>query len=211
MFLDIQGFYDSVVWSSVVESGLLLEFPPLVLELALQLYTGERLLSAENSVSPGIFPSVGLLQGCPVAPVVSKLALYAPLKELHAASLTHNIDQWLDDISADIVGATPAQTALKALKCFRTLRDSLASRNLTVSLEKTKFLCSDSATTKVLERMRSDNDPGVTLLAKDVQCLRADTSVCCGGRRNVAKPEHIVSPRYCSRKKDFPICRPATL
>ena len=168
MFLDIQGFYDSVVWSSVVESGLLLEFPPLVLELALQLYTGERLLSAENSVSPGIFPSVGLLQGCPVAPVVSKLALYAPLKELHAASLTHNIDQWLDDISADIVGATPAQTALKALKCFRTLRDSLASRNLTVSLEKTKFLCSDSATTKVLERMRSDNDPGVTLLAKDL-------------------------------------------
>ena len=31
------------------------------------------------------------------------------------------------------------------------------------------------------------------------------------GRRNVAKPEHIVSPRYCSRNKDFPICRPATL
>ena len=63
MFLDIQGFYDSVVWSSVVESGLLLEFPPLVLELALQLYTGERLLSAENSVSPGFsfrWPSAGV-------------------------------------------------------------------------------------------------------------------------------------------------------
>ena len=93
MFLDIKGFYDSVVWSSVVDTRILLEFPPLVLELALQLYGGERLLSAENSVSPGIFPSVGLLQGCPVAPVVSKLALFTPLKELHAESLTHNIDQ----------------------------------------------------------------------------------------------------------------------
>ena len=42
-----------------------LEFPPLLLELGLQIYGGPRLLSAENSVSPGIIPTVGLLQGCP--------------------------------------------------------------------------------------------------------------------------------------------------
>ena len=52
--------------------------PPLLLELGLQIYGGPRLLSAENSVSPGIIPTVGLLQGCPIAPAVSKLALHMP-------------------------------------------------------------------------------------------------------------------------------------
>ncbi|CAE7770088.1 unnamed protein product [Symbiodinium sp. CCMP2592] len=87
LFLDIKGFYDCVVWASVVDTGLLLQFPPLLLELSLQIYGGD----------------------------------------LQATGLTHNIDQWLDDISADVV-----------------------------SLEKTKFLCSDSATSQVLERLRSD-------------------------------------------------------
>ena len=52
MFLDIRGFYDAVVWSTVVDTGLLLHFPPLLLELELQIYGGPRFLSAENSVSP---------------------------------------------------------------------------------------------------------------------------------------------------------------
>ena len=136
MFLDIRGFYDSVSWHSVVQTGLALEFPPLLLELGLQIYGGPRLLSAENSVSPGIIPTVGLLQGCPIAPAVSKLALHMPLQQLHQSGLTHNIDQWLDDISTDVVGPTAASTAQKALKCFRMLRDSLAESNLQVSLEK---------------------------------------------------------------------------
>ncbi|CAE7298389.1 unnamed protein product, partial [Symbiodinium sp. CCMP2592] len=93
LFLDIKGFYDCVVWASVVDTGLLLQFPPLLLELSLQIYGGTRFVSAENSVSPGIVPTVGLLQGCPVAPVVSKLALFVPIRDLQATGLTHNIDQ----------------------------------------------------------------------------------------------------------------------
>ncbi|CAE7704677.1 unnamed protein product [Symbiodinium sp. CCMP2592] len=181
LFLDIKGFYDCVVWASVVDTGLLLQFPPLLLELSLQIYGGTRFVSAENSVSPGIIPTVGLLQGCPVAPVVSKLALFVPIRDLQATGLTHNIDQWLDDISADVVGSTASNTAHKALKTFRILRDSLAERNLQVSLEKTKFLCSDSATSQVLARLRSDQDPGITLLAKD---LGVDSNA--GRRRRLA-------------------------
>ena len=181
MFLDIRGFYDSVSWHSVVQTGLALEFPPLLLELGLQIYGGPRLLSAENSVSPGIIPTVGLLQGCPIAPAVSKLALHMPLQQLHQSGLTHNIDQWLDDISTDVVGPTAASTAQKALKCFRMLRDSLAESNLQVSLEKTKFLCSDSATSTALSKLRQDTDPGITLLAKD---LGVDSNA--GRRRRLA-------------------------
>ncbi|CAE7645093.1 unnamed protein product [Symbiodinium sp. CCMP2592] len=59
----VPGFYDCVVWASVVDTGLLLQFPPLLLELSLQIYGGD----------------------------------------LQATGLTHNIDQWLDDISADVV------------------------------------------------------------------------------------------------------------
>ena len=181
MFLDISGFYDSVMWASVVDTGLLLEFPPLLLELALQIYGGPRFLSAENSVSPGIFPTAGLLQACPLAPSISKLALFVPLQELQESRLAHHIDQWLDDISADVVGTTALNTAQKALKCFRLLCDPLAERNLSVSLEKTKFLCSDTATSKALSRLRTEEDPGITLLAKD---LGIDSNA--GRRRRLA-------------------------
>ena len=102
LFVDISGFYDSVLWDSVIEEGLRLSFPPMLLELALQIYSGYRFLAAEDSVSPGILPCAGLLQGCPPAPAISKLALYAPIKQIVDGRLAHHVDQWLDDISADI-------------------------------------------------------------------------------------------------------------
>ena len=103
IFCDISGFYDSVEWQSVIAEGLRLSFPPLLLELALQIYSGYRSLSAENSVAPGILPCSGLLQGV-FWPSISKLALFAPIKQIMEGQLAHHVDQWLDDISADITG-----------------------------------------------------------------------------------------------------------
>ena len=62
----------------------------------------------------------------PLAPAISKLALYAPVKQIVDGRLAHHVEQWLDDISADITGSSPHQVANRALQCYRTLRDSLA-------------------------------------------------------------------------------------
>ena len=75
-------------------------------------------------------------------------------------------------------GATPSHTAQKALRCFRILRN-LAARNLQVSLEKTKFFCLDSATSAVLAKLRADIDPGITILARDLELTVTQAVVAC--------------------------------
>ena len=78
IFIDISGFYDNVQWSDIARDGLELQYPPLILELCLQVYAGGRILQAEQVVSPTLYPRSGLLQGCPCAPSICKIALHQP-------------------------------------------------------------------------------------------------------------------------------------
>ena len=60
-------------------------------------------------------------------------------------------------------------------------KDFLALLHLQVSHSKTKFLCSDAATSKALRGLREDSDPSITDLAKD---LAIDSNA--GRRRRLA-------------------------
>ena len=106
--IDISGLYDNVQWPDLIQDGLALEYPPVWLELCLQVYAGGRLLCGEQVLSPILYPGSGLLQGCPLAPSICKIAMHFPLTALWERHLASHLDLWLDDISIDIEGQFPA-------------------------------------------------------------------------------------------------------
>ena len=75
-------------------------------------------LDGEGVTSPGIHPRRGLLQGCPLAPAMSKLTLNEPLRKLTSVSAVSHADLWLDDISVDCIHKSPLAAAEAGPKAF---------------------------------------------------------------------------------------------
>ncbi|CAE7233951.1 unnamed protein product [Symbiodinium natans] len=99
LFVDINGFYDSVSWQRLCEQGLRLSFPALALCLSLRLYQGGRTVVGESQPSPTIFPGL------------------------------HHCDVWLDDVSADSLHASPDIAAGAAYEAFRVLKVFMAMKH----------------------------------------------------------------------------------
>ena len=133
LFIDLQGFYDGIRWQRVLEQGLDQGFPAPLLALSLCIYQGPRCLNGESVLSPPIYPRRGLLQGCPLAPTLAKLALETPLQNTIRAQGVTNADLWLDDISIDAVHRSPAVAAGAALSIFRQIKQDLDAEGLEVS------------------------------------------------------------------------------
>ena len=136
LFIDLQGFYDGIRWQRVLEQGLDQGFPAALLALSLCIYQGPRCLNSESVLSPPIYPRRGLLQGCPLAPTLAKLALEHPLQNILRAQGVTNADLWLDDISIDAVHRSPAVAAGAALSIFRQIKQDLDAEGLEVSSRK---------------------------------------------------------------------------
>ena len=76
--MDIAGLYDSINLSELTQDAVALDFPPHLLELALQVYEGGRTIVGEDLAAPTLWPGRGLIQGCPLAPAISKLSMFFP-------------------------------------------------------------------------------------------------------------------------------------
>ena len=50
--MDIAGFYDSINLSELTQDAVALDFPPHLLELALQVYEGGRTIVGEDLAAP---------------------------------------------------------------------------------------------------------------------------------------------------------------
>ena len=102
VFIDLTTFYESVCIEELRESVRALGFPPLLLLNALRSYHGARVILSEQTISPPLFARRGLLAGCPLAPMLSKLALFGPCSAtLSGNPAVDNADIWIDDISID--------------------------------------------------------------------------------------------------------------
>ena len=75
---DLTCFYDTVQLDHLIEPARDLQYPPLHLKLALDLYTGPRLIQAEGIARQPKYYQNGILQGCPQAPAIAKLSLCGP-------------------------------------------------------------------------------------------------------------------------------------
>ena len=65
-------------------------------------FTGARVLQGDSQSSPPAYAQKGILAGCPVAPALSKVALFPVCKQVHQAGIAAVLDVWIDDISADV-------------------------------------------------------------------------------------------------------------
>ena len=139
-----------------------------LLNVAFQVYRGCRLLSAENRISPGAYAGQGILAGCPIAPALSKLALFDCCQRAHASQYTGTISVWLDDISGDVESKRPRETAARIYRFYTLLKAELGSTELLMSKEKSAFVCSDGETTKALRALLKPEDPKIVSVVKDL-------------------------------------------
>ena len=168
LFCDLEGFYDVVSHERLAQQGMLLGFPSLMLELAIQLYEGPRRLYGEGVASPSIWPKRGMLQGCPCAPTLAKLTTYKPLTAIMAKPGVSHADLWLDDISIDIAHQDAEIAASLGVDVYRTLKRLLHDEGLELNMGKTKFVVNNAKSRKALSAMCGPNMPEVADLVKDL-------------------------------------------
>ena len=168
LFVDLSTFYETISHHRLEQSALRLNFPMTLLNVAFQVYRGCRLLSAENRISPGAFTDQGILAGCPIAPALSKLALYDCCRRAHASQCTDTISVWLDDISGDAESKLPQETAARIYRFYTLLKEELGNAQLLMSRDKSAFVCSDGATSKALKALLKPEDPKIVSVVKDL-------------------------------------------
>ena len=162
LFLDLSTFYETISHQRLEQTAYELEYPAALLNIAVQIYRGARVLTADSGHSPATYSSRGVVAGCPIAPSLSKLALHSPCAEVFRSGLVSNLDTWIDDISADMVAKAPDKVAAKSVKVFRMLQASLGQEQLTLSYSKSAF------TQKRLQQLLRPGEPSVLGLVKDL-------------------------------------------
>lgn len=156
---DLSCFYDTVNLDHIIEPAAELNYPPVHLKLALDLYSLPRLLQAEGIAGNPTHYAKGILQGCPQAPAISKLVLYEPLQALGRLHPAVALQTWVDDVSFDVVGTDPDFVAREAVMAYRSLNKLLTEAGLKVNTDKTGFISSSKETAKALQLNLTDQGP----------------------------------------------------
>ena len=168
VYLDLTTFYETLAHSRLIASAQELAFPASLLNIAIQIYRGARIIDAEGSMSPVTFTSCGVIAGCPVAPALSKLALYRPCKAVVDTGLSAGLDTWIDDVSIDAEDADAQRVAQKIVALYRTISEELGNAELLISTSKSAFVCTDKRTQHRLKQLLRPGEPPVLHLVKDL-------------------------------------------
>ena len=177
LLIDLQNFYDAVQLEQLLDLWEPLAFPPAVMNMIYEVYTGPRLLQAEGVTSSAVHCERGMLAGCPAAPLVAKLMIAPVLQSFQAKHPKASVDVWVDDISMDFVGEDAHVVSKEALAGFDEIKQGLEQVGLQLSPSKTGFLTSTVEAKKSINLHRSELQPRAHDLLKD---LGLDSS---GGRR----------------------------
>ena len=168
LYLDLSTFYETLSHAKLIESALVLDFPASVLNIALQIYRGGRIIDAEGNMGPISFTDRGVIAGCPAAPALSKLALYKPLKTVQETGLCAGLDSWIDDVTIDAEDKDPQRAAQKIVSLYRTVSEELGHAELQISTSKSAFVCTDRQTQSRVQQLLREGEPPVLHLVKDL-------------------------------------------
>ncbi|CAE7384674.1 unnamed protein product, partial [Symbiodinium necroappetens] len=168
LYLDLSTFYETLSHAKLIESAKALAFPASVLNIAIQIYRGGRIMEAEGTMSPVSFTDRGVIAGCPAAPALSKLALYRPLKIVQDTGLTAGLDSWIDDVTIDAEAKDAQRVAQKIVALYRTVSAELGNAELQISTSKSAFVCTDRQTQHRVQQLLRTGEPPVLHLVKDL-------------------------------------------
>ena len=101
VLMDMSTFYDTIQLDRLQQEAIKLDYPPLLLELAMQLYTGPTAISAEQEFTPFFRVDRGIPAGCPQAPLLAKAVLAPALVPWKQEHKQIHLSSWVDDIGYD--------------------------------------------------------------------------------------------------------------
>ena len=168
VLLDLSNFYDRISLEKLAQRWLDSKYPATHAALAMQVYTGQRILEAEGEASSPIWTSNGILAGDPQAPLAAKVYLQRALKEFHKKYPQLHSDLWIDDFSFDVVDRNPHNAARVAIQAYAFIKQELEKDNLRVSEQKTGFIASNSTVKKILQEQLPDKGPKVHDVMRDL-------------------------------------------
>ena len=112
VLLDVKQFYECISYPDLMQSAEEMQFPPMLLNFALQAYTGRRVLIGEGMASSPVWAQQGILAGCPIAPVLAKIIMAPTFRQFKQQLEPLHCDVWVDDISVDLTADTPGALVL---------------------------------------------------------------------------------------------------
>ena len=161
LLLDLREFYEHVGLLQVVVQAQQHSFPPLILHHCLSLYTHSRYICTEETLSPPVEPTRGIIAGCPYAPGLSKLVMHPVMSELWVNPNLDHCDLYIDDSSFDIEGKSTTEVVHKSLKVWRHVKQAVQAQHLPISVGKSAWVCSSRATEKTLAEHLGPGDPKI--------------------------------------------------
>ena len=168
VLLDLSNFYDRIALDKLAQRWLESTYPATHAALAMQVYTGQRILEAEGEASQPLWTANGILAGDPQAPLAAKVYLQRALKEFHRKYPQLHSDLWIDDFSFDVVDRNPHNAARIALLAYEFIKQELEKDNLKVSEQKTGFIASNATVKKILQEQLPKSGPKVHDVMRDL-------------------------------------------
>ena len=179
--LDMSTFYDTLDLQKLQQTAQELQYPPLALEFAMQVYTGHKAILAEGELSPWFHVTTGVVAGCPQAPLLAKTFLQPILTRFHQEHPDMHLNGWVDDIGFDASDTDAAQLAQRTIQAWHQLRDNLTTAGLVVNNHKAAFIVTDKRIHRELNKLLGPQDPPIQSVMRD---LGIDHSA--GRRRRIA-------------------------
>ena len=119
--MDMSTFYDTINLTRLQTEAIQLQYPPLLLEMATQVYTGPKAIVAEQEMTPVFKVQNGVPAGCPQAPLLAKAVLAPALQPWQDAHPAIYLSSWVDDVGFDTASNTPLKPATEAVAAYRDL------------------------------------------------------------------------------------------
>ena len=166
--MDMSTFYDTINLQRLQTEALNLQYPPLMLEMATQVYHGPKAIVAEQEMTPFFTVTHGVPAGCPQAPLLAKAVLAPALQPWQQANPTIHLSSWVDDVGFDTASRTPVQAAKASVAAYRDLHARLLQLGLQVNPKKTAFVTTDKATEKELRALLTEDDPQIAPVMRDL-------------------------------------------
>ena len=94
----IEGFYDSIQWTLVLEQALQLNFPALPLSMEMLAHMGTRFLREGGTCSDPINPTLSIIAGARSGVEFARAALYGVCQHAHSMKGPVTIRPWADDV-----------------------------------------------------------------------------------------------------------------